>query len=625
LTVNIQNGSGRASEVINIPVRVIERALQRGTNRFTFVRTFTGPNINLNATVNFSITTEAGADFGVRRIELYFENRRAEITVERNYPNLRAYADIKFVGSGLFQGYWEVDGRVLSHVTQHFTFGKSVTLKTPMIPPLPTFDTGTHIVRFVITNPAVEIPLPEILYFVIPDEHKKTIGIRLIAPENDSEPEYLSLRFEWERLSKTTLFLIQFFDKPDSMPVFSAYTKDASYMLPEPVLRTIFSPGQKYSWQVKGFDAENNIVGESKVWGFSFKKPDAYVPGQIITASAETEFSDTLLNELKDRHGLKVLENFPLKSVNLRVVLFETTVDIFKVIDVLKKDKRILIVQPNFVLRTMSDPLRKRQYASDMLKIDKIHKLYRGRGVRVAILDTGVDAGHSDLKERVISAKNFIRGLGYSPEVHGTAVAGIIGAGINGFGMEGVAPEAGLLALRACKQVSKEHPEGECFTDSLSKALDEAILQKADIVNMSFGTTHYDSLLARLIDRGAEQGVLFIAPAGNSTNERELRFPASHTSVISVGGFDEKLNPYPNPEITKKTSVSAPAVNIITTVPGNRHNFMSGTSLSSAYISGILAIALEKDKGISKQRLPVYKGDICKWEEELLKIPICGK
>jgi len=277
--------------VINIPVRAIERALQRGTNRFTYVRTFTGPNLNLNATVNISITTEAGADFGVRRIELYFENRRAEITVERNYPNLRAYADIKFVGSGLLQGYWEVDGRVLSHVNQHFTFGKSVTLQTPGIPPLPTFDTGTHIVRFVITNPAVEIPLPEILYFITPAEHKKTIGIRLIAPENNSAPEYSSLRFEWERLSKTTLSLIQFFDKPDSMPVFSAYTKDAFYMLPEPVLRTIFSPGQKYYWQVKGFDAKNDIIAESPVHGFTFKKLNAYVVGQIITAIAETEFS----------------------------------------------------------------------------------------------------------------------------------------------------------------------------------------------------------------------------------------------------------------------------------------------------------------------------------------------
>jgi hypothetical protein len=52
---------------------------------------------------------------------------------------------------------------------------------------------------------------------------------------------------------------------------------------------------------------------------------------------------------------------------------------------------------------------------------------------------------------------------------------------------------------------------------------------------------------------------------------------------------------------------------------------MTGTSFASAYISGILALALEKDKSINKQSLAAYKGDICKWEEELLKIKICEK
>jgi len=625
LTTNIQNGSGRVAEVINIPVRVIERALQRGSNRVAYVRTFSGPNISLTATINLNITTEAAADFNIKRMELYFENRRAEITVEKNYP-LRAYADIRFVGSGLLQGYWEVDGRVLSYVNQHLTFGRSVTIQTPEIPPLPTFDTGTHIVRFIITNPAAEIPLPEILYFVTPAEYKRPVALTLLSPENDSTSEYSPLTFKWERLSRTTLFLIQFFDSPDSKPLFSAYTRDSSYSLPELVLKTILSPGQKYYWKVKGFDSENNVIAESHTWGFSFKGTDAYVPGQIITAFTEALFSEGVLNEIKARHKLTVVETFALKSVNLMIVLLETPEkDIFKVIDELRKDTRILIAQPNYILKTMSDPLRKMQYANSIMKIDNIHAHYRGRGVKVAVIDTGVDTGHNDLKERVISSKNFIRGEKYAAELHGTAIAGIIGASINGFGIEGVAPEANILALRACKQVSKERPEGDCFTDSLSKALDAAIEQKANIVNMSFGTTQHDGLLSKLIDRGAERGILFVAPGGNLKNDRELRFPASHPSVVSVGGFDEKLNPYPNPDITKKTLVSAPAVNIITTVPDNKHNFLSGTSMSSAYISGILALALEKDKNITKQKLPAYKGDICKWEEELLKITVCKK
>ena len=74
-----------------------------------------------------------------------------------------------------------------------------------------------------------------------------------------------------------------------------------------------------------------------------------------------------------------------------------------------------------------------------------------------------------------------------------------------------------------------------------------------------------------------------------------------------------------------KTSVSAPAVNILTTVPANKYNFISGTSISSAYISGIMAVALEKDKGITNKKLPEFEGDLCAWEEKLLNMPLCGK
>ena len=165
--------------------------------------------------MNFTITTEAGAEFDIKRIEVYFENRRAEITIERNYPNLKAYADIRFVGSGLLQGFWEVDGRVLSTVNQHLTFAGSITLKTPEIPSLPTFDTGSHIVRFVITNPVTEIPLPSIIYFVTSAEFKgKQFSIKLISPEDEAALKYSPVKFDWEKLNTTTLFLIQYFDNP---------------------------------------------------------------------------------------------------------------------------------------------------------------------------------------------------------------------------------------------------------------------------------------------------------------------------------------------------------------------------------------------------------------------------
>ncbi|MEW6570216.1 MAG: S8 family serine peptidase [Nitrospirota bacterium] len=625
-TVNIQNGSGLIAETVNIPAGIIERALQNNSTAFAYTRTFSNAQTSATATVLFTITTEAGADFALKRIELYFDNRRPEITVARNYPKLRAFAAIRFTGSGLLQGYWEVDGRLLSTVNQHLVYAKDVLLETPEIPPLPTFDPGSHIVRFVITSPSTAIPLPSIVYFVTPGE---TIPIpakiKLIAPAHEAKIKYAPERFLWEPLDATAVYLIQYFDKPGSKPIFSAYTIESSYSLPQSVFNTVFSPGQKYSWKVTGFKDEKNIRGESEIRSFTFQDLPDHIQGQIMAVFAESTFSGLLVNELKEKFSFTLLDTFPIKALNLMVVIFETKDDIFPIINALGKDSRVSMAQPNFIFRTMSDPKRRVQYSNDIMQIDRIHESLKGHGIAVAVIDTGVDMKHEDLKDMVIYAENFIKGKEYVPEIHGTAVAGIIAAGVNGMGIEGIAPGAHVLALRACRQISSEASQGECYSDSIAKAMDKAIGQNAHIVNMSFGTARHDNLISKLIGKGTEHGIMFVAPSGNLVYEKSLRFPASHPSVISVGGLDEQMKPYPNAEITSKTTVSAPAVNILTTVPVNKYNFISGTSISSAFISGVLAVALEKDKGITKDKLPVFKGDICAWEEELLKLSLCEK
>ena len=233
-------------------------------------------NMDQNASMDIALATaEARAAFDIQRIELYFENMRADITIQRDYSDLKAFADIKFAGSGLLQGYWEVDGRILSHVNQHLVFRQSITLQTPQIPPLPTFDTGTHIVKFVITNPSKGVILPSILYFVTAGEFKGSpIVIKLISPADKSLLEYASVKFEWEKLNTKSTYIIQFYENPESKPVFSLCINDSSFDLPESVLKRIFSPGRKYYWKVKGCGAGDSI-GESQIREFTFKKPGA--------------------------------------------------------------------------------------------------------------------------------------------------------------------------------------------------------------------------------------------------------------------------------------------------------------------------------------------------------------
>jgi hypothetical protein len=273
--LTVRKGSGNVSEAVQVPVRVIEETLRKGFTAFTYARTFSGSGIGpFSTVVNFSITTEAGSSFNIRRIVLYFDNRRPETVVERN-RKVSAYADIGFVGSGLLQGYWEVDGRILSHVNQHLIFGGSTTLQTLEIPPLPTFNPGTHVVRFVVTNPAAGISIPSILYFVIPEDATCSLeSIRPVEPPDGIEADYAQLRFAWEKGAESRIYLIGFYEdkKPDTKPVFSAYIKEHSYTLPEQAIKNFFTPGHTYYWKVMGFDDKNSVVCENRLQGFSFKE-----------------------------------------------------------------------------------------------------------------------------------------------------------------------------------------------------------------------------------------------------------------------------------------------------------------------------------------------------------------
>ncbi len=221
--------------------------------------------------ISAALISEA-AEFRITRLQLYFENKRAEITIKKDLPSLKAYADIRFTGSGLLKGFWEVDGRILKNVNRHIiTSDRSITVETPNAPPLPTFETGTHRVRFVITNPSQDIPFPEAIYFVTAKKFKEIFPVNLIYPNNKSEVDYSPLTFRWETEEKTVTYLIAFFKEDDEKPVFSAYTKKAEYRLPLTVLKGIFAPGRSYFWSVKSFDTDNNKAGESPVYRFTFK------------------------------------------------------------------------------------------------------------------------------------------------------------------------------------------------------------------------------------------------------------------------------------------------------------------------------------------------------------------
>jgi subtilisin family serine protease len=120
--------------------------------------------------------------------------------------------------------------------------------------------------------------------------------------------------------------------------------------------------------------------------------------------------------------------------------------------------------------------------------------------VTVAIIDTGVDVGHPDLDRHTISQRNFVNtdSREFKLDRHGTEVAGVIGAvADNGVGIVGIAPDARLLALKACWQPSAGASRAVCNSFTLAQALEATIVAHADIVNLSLAGPP-DPLLARL-------------------------------------------------------------------------------------------------------------------------------
>jgi subtilisin family serine protease len=209
----------------------------------------------------------------------------------------------------------------------------------------------------------------------------------------------------------------------------------------------------------------------------------------------------------------------------------------------------------------------------------------RGEHVRVAIIDTGLDAKHPDFGGRVVIQRNFIDrdAARFGQDRHGTAVAGIISASANNSqGIVGVAPGVELVALKACWQLG-ESEAARCNSLTLAQALVAAMDERVKIVNLSL-TGPSDPLLNLLVAAGAARGIIFVgaAPAGADPSG----FPASAPHMITVDSSENGK--------ARDGVLRAPGRDVVTLVPGGRYDFLSGASLATAHVTGAIALLLAK-------------------------------
>ena len=240
-------------------------------------------------------------------------------------------------------------------------------------------------------------------------------------------------------------------------------------------------------------------------------------------------------------------------------------------------------VQGNPKPEPTNDPLYRIQPDAREWRLDALHKLATGRNVRVAVIDSAVEARHPDLAGQVVVSQNFVPGPTPAAEAHGNGVAGIIAAvSGNGKGIVGVAPEARLMALRACAQQA-DAAVTLCDSLSLAKAIYFAVDHRAEVINMSLAGPP-DPLLGRLIDMAESRGITVVGAVDSKLPQGG--FPASHPGVIAVA--DE------NGGEARAGVFGAPGRDVPTAQPGGTWGFVNGSSFAAAHISGLFALLRQR-------------------------------
>jgi subtilisin family serine protease len=321
-----------------------------------------------------------------------------------------------------------------------------------------------------------------------------------------------------------------------------------------------------------------------------------------LVAEIDGALSDAQADELARLHGLTRIGSqlFPLIGATIGRFRINDRRSVETVSREFAADASVRSVQPNFryVLQEAKavpgegDPA---QYALSKLHLPEAHTLARGANVRIAVIDSGIDARHPELVGSIAEIFDAL-GSKEGAHVHGTGVAGAIVAHAQ---LMGAAPAATLLAIRAFGQ-SPSGVESNSFV--ILKALDYAATHGAQIVNMSFAGPK-DALIERGIAATATRGIAMIAAAGNAGAKSPPLYPAANPNVIAVSATDAEDRLLSASNRGSYVALAAPGVDIFLPAPDDKYQMTSGTSFSAAYVSGVAALMLARNPALRSEEL----------------------
>jgi subtilisin len=246
---------------------------------------------------------------------------------------------------------------------------------------------------------------------------------------------------------------------------------------------------------------------------------------------------------------------------------------------------------------------------------------YTGQGVVVAVIDTGVDYNHDDLKNNIWTNTKEIAGNGidddgngYADDVygwnfdnnssntlddngHGTHVSGSIAGENNGYGVTGIAYNAKIMPIKALND------SGSGSYNAIANGIYYAVDNGANVINLSLGGSYSSRSLKSAVEYASSKGVTVVMAAGND-GDSSPDYPASYAnkSGIAVGAVDQnnKIADFSNRAGNNQLAyVTAPGVKVYSSLPGNQYGAYSGTSMATPHVAGVVALMLSANRSLT--------------------------